>query len=280
MVLENDSAVAATDSRAKWFLMSRILWVAAALVIIFGLVITRLPASWFAYGLTQALPGLYLNGVKGSLWRGQAAVGTLVIDGKGLALGRVSWELSPLSLLAFSPCADLQTDSKSLQFSSRACSQGGSALKLEDVDVSLPANVLSVWLPVKLQGQISLLAQYVEIDQQKLQSLDGSLSWRDGYFHNGQQWLDLGGYGARLTADGQSGVNAEVTDLGGPFATKLNVNLNPTLRPNSFTALAVKGELTPRATAAAELTRWLPMLVQIGAAQTEGEGYRIDWIDN
>ncbi len=280
MVSEKKVAFVGAKPSAGLSMRSLVLLVVAALVLVLGLVVTRLPASWFAYGLTQALPGLYLNGVNGNLWHGQAATGTLVIDGKGLGLGQVSWTLSPMSLLTFSPCADLQTDSKSLQFSSHVCSLGGSALQLDNLDVSLPANLLSLWLPVKLQGQISLLAQSAEIKQQQLQSLDGSLSWRDGYFHNGQQWLSLGSYGAQLSADGQAGINAAVTDLGGPFAAKLQLNLNPTLRPNSFTALAVKGELTPRGSANPELTRWLPTLVQIGAAEANGEGYRIDWVDN
>ncbi len=259
----------------KW----RLLAILVGILLVLGLVLARLPASWFAYGLTQAMPGLYLSGITGTLWRGEASAGTMVIDGQGLALGKVQWQLSPASLLTLSPCAALQANASNFSFASNVCGGLSGSATLNDTELSMPASLLGFWLPVKLRGELSLLLESATLKQQQLGALAGSLSWRDGAYFNGNQWLPLGSYGARLTDDGNAGVDAAVTDLGGPFTANLQLNVNPKLRPNSFTALAIKGELTPRDTVHPELLRFLSLLPQMGAAQVVDNTYQIDWVD-
>lgn len=87
-------------------LRSKLVWFALILLFL-GLVIARVPAQWAAYGLTQAIPGLRLSEVSGSLWDGRANSAHLDVGGDRYTLGQVQWQLSAMSLFTFHPCASL-----------------------------------------------------------------------------------------------------------------------------------------------------------------------------
>ncbi|GLS27110.1 type II secretion system protein N [Marinibactrum halimedae] len=251
-------------------------WLWFAIVVLFlVLVINRIPAQWGAFGFTRAVPGLSLSEVNGSLWNGKAGSAQLVVQGDVYSLGQLEWKLSPFSLLTFNPCAHVSLGFQNQSTSGQICA-GKNSLELTDFELSLPAALAELWFPMNLDGDFSLMISKGKLEGRQVKTLDGNLSWRGARYHDGQRWIDAGSFGATLVDDSQGGINAKVTDLGGPLLAKLDANYNPILRPNDMVGLLVKGEVGARESAHPELKRVVPMFAQVVGEPSEN-GYLIEW---
>lgn len=203
-------------SRKGWVLLGLILWLV--------FVISKIPAIWGAYAMTQG-GQLALSGVNGTLWSGQASLASFKVDGRDYSLGQLSWELNPWTLLTLKPCADIVTELERQTIEGQVCAGIGGALELYNTSISAPASLLQASLPMQVDGGLSVHIEEMEVNGNYLQALKGNLSWSGARVHNGKNWMTLGSYAAELQDNGAGGIQAKTFHLDGPTEVALDVNL-------------------------------------------------------
>ncbi|MCE2027974.1 type II secretion system protein N [Sessilibacter corallicola] len=250
------------------------LW-AILLILLLVLLVMRTPAQWAAYGFTQAVPGLRMAEISGSLWDGRSGSTQISIDSELYSLGEFHWEISPLSLVTFSPCADVDFSFQKQNASGYACGSGN-VISLSDFELNLPAELASLFAPTQLAGDFSLVVIEGEFAGNQVEKLNGNLAWRDGAFHDGEKWIKVGSFGALLSEDGQKGINIDLEDLGGPVIADLDANFNRIVRPNDDVGVEFKGEVGVRESAHPDLQTILPTMA--GAIGEPSErGFTVEW---
>ncbi|WP_460049180.1 type II secretion system protein N [Sessilibacter sp. MAH2] len=251
------------------------LWFGLILLLII-LLIARIPAIWAAYAFTQAAPGLRMSEINGTLWTGRSGSTQIILGGDLYSLGELSWSLHPTSLLTLTPCADIKVSFQNQNAAGLACVSSSGAVTLSDFEANFPAGLTNLFSPTQLAGNFSVIISEGDFDGEHVKAIDGSVSWREGAFHDGEKWLRVGSFGARLSGDGQQGINIDLQDLGGPVLVDLDANYNPTLRPNDDVGILFTGEVGVRDSAHPDLATILPtMAASVG--EPSDNGYRISW---
>lgn len=250
------------------------LWL-GLLALLLVLIVVKIPASVAAFVFTKAVPGLSLAEIHGTFWRGNAGNAVLNVDGDLYSLGRFDWRLKPLSLITMKPCSEVSFRFQTQTGAGDVCAQG-ERMELSDFSVNMPASLLDLWLPATLAGDVSLMLEKGTVVGQQVQELAGNLSWRNGAYHDGGNWISLGSFGGNLTHDSQGGINLDVIDLGGPVIADLDVNYNPTARPRDQYGLLLKGEAGVRDSAHPDLQNNLPTMLQTIGEPTQ-RGYTFEW---
>lgn len=200
------------------------LWIPLGIVLFLVFVISNIPAIWGAYLLTRGT-GVALTGVTGTLWNGRASLASVRMTDQEYSLGQLGWSLSPLSLLTFSPCAQVTTQLPMQQFDGEICSGSGGVVKVRNADVSLPVALLQAKLPIPIQGQFSTHIDELELRGNVLLKLKGNLTWNGARVNTGTNWLDIGSYGAELSDNGSNGISAKLFQLAGPVDVNLQIEL-------------------------------------------------------
>jgi len=216
-------------------------WITALVVLFLVVVIKNIPAQW---GLYLIKAPLQVSGLSGTVWNGKAASVVLPLQQGAYALGEVQWQLSPWSLLAVTPCADIKTKLENQQISGNACVGLGGSLELENTQIAVPAKIAEVFAPiVEVDGEILLHVETLDLDQNQIKNLTGSGSWNGARFYNSTSWVGLGTVGFDFNDDGQGGIQAKIYDVEGPIQVQLDSQFNLTgnyltegeiqLRPNA-----------------------------------------------
>jgi len=235
-----------------------------------GLVVKDIPASAGAQFIMAQVPGLQLNGVTGSLWKGRAGTANLQWQGNHYALGSLQWRLKPGSLLTLAPCAEFKTELARQRSQGQACTSLSGKLLLSDASFSGPAALMELWLPIQVDGNLSLQVSELELEAERVLSLEGNFSWQQARFHNSHDWMSLGSFAAKLNEDQQGGFQAELFELEGPMTLKL-LGLFPYQK-----AAAFKGDVLLRDGAPKTLAQ---MFMALGFPQQKDGRYIIDWSD-
>lgn len=244
-------------------------WFVLASVLSLGLIIKDIPAEVAARYLSGQVQGLTLRGLAGSLWRGQAGSASLQWQGNVYALGELRWKFLPQSLFTLSPCAKFSTELFRQRSSGIACVNLNGSLTVSEAEFTGPAALIELWLPIKVDGSLSIQVPSMTFKDSQLSSLTASASWRDARFHNSHDWLPLGAYAARLSADGKGGVNADIFDIDGPIKLALGAKL-PLLGPQQL-----QGTVRLESAAPQELGQ----LMNVLGIQLVDDQYRINWVD-
>lgn len=175
-----------------------------ALVLLSGLMLlvvlaVTLPAR-VAWGLLAAdYPQAQMSGLTGTLWNGQAEQFSV----NQQALGKLNWQLQPLSLLRGAPRISVQLAGPTLQVETRLLSRDDGALELH----ALQARADAAWLAPALGIPLLVPTGRLEVDFTELVLLPGGLPERaDGNI----RWLDAGVSGLAQTSIGA----VEFTALG------------------------------------------------------------------
>lgn len=210
------------------------------------LVIASIPAGWAGYIVSTRVPALQLNGVSGTVWKGKAASANVNLVGQGIELGELRWRFHGWNLLLLKACADID----SVKLSTGVCRSIIGANVIKGLQVDLPASLGNPLLrEANFNGDASInLASAVVNDSGQVKSLQGNFSWRSAQIQVEGRWFSLGDYGAELSADGQGGVNAQIFDLKGPIAVKLNANASVDRKPS------IEGEIIPSNAAPPEIS--------------------------
>lgn len=205
-----------TIKKSRWIIFG------VSLFIIFSL--SRVPAEWGAWLLTRQ-PGLAMSGISGSLWKGQANVASLTIEGKTYTLGKLQWDLQLMSLLKLSPCVNLTVTGQAQSFNGTVCRLRSGAIALKDADAVLPANLVQSKIPIQISGNFSAHFSELQLDGNVLLKLDGNLNWTNAQASNDVQWIPLGSFAAEFSDNGKNGIKAKLFDLDSEIDLALDLEL-------------------------------------------------------
>ena len=204
--------------------MRRLKFGLAAALIVLALLVVQAPARL----LTTLLPAdsVLLQGVRGTLWRGTAARGSLrVADGR-LYLGAVQWRLSPWSLLLLSPRVTVSSRWGNQHIDATVVYGGDRDLALSNLDAALPASLVREFLPVELTGSLSLLAKRVVVQDGMPVAADGRVVWQYAGWVSPQGPRSLGQYVLDIRQEDGGDIVGDVSTLDGGVQAQGRVALS------------------------------------------------------
>ncbi len=243
-------------------------WILLLLLLTIVFALTRIPATWAAYFMTQGNT-LGLSGVQGTVWSGQARLASIEIDNQQYSLGTLRWDLKPLSLLTLTPCADVNATLESQTIDGRVCAGLGGSVAVSDTSIDAPASLVQAGVPVPIQGQLVANIQLMEMNQGRLSALQGNLTWTNARIQAEGSWLSLGSFAAEAHYDAeQDALVADVFDLDGPIDLEVETRLP--LAGGIF----VEGdlEMTGAFSEQIQAREWMPMVLE----HREGNRYHVD----
>ncbi len=175
------------------------------------------PAQFVLGHVANNVPNLKVQGVQGTLWNGKATNVSVVLDGNTTDLGETQWVLSALPLLWGSASLQLSAHREKQSIDVNAVLGLGGSLTLENSDIALPADMLRQWapVPVELGGMLSARINELEVNEQAVDALDGTLTWQDAEVNMTGVPVVLGSYVAEVSAGEDGRYQANVFDLGG-----------------------------------------------------------------
>lgn len=243
-------------------------WLLVLLLLTLIFAVARIPATWAAHFMTQGNT-LGLSGVRGTVWEGQARMASVEIDNQHYSLGALRWDLSPLSLLTLTPCADVNASLETQNIEGRVCAGLGGKVRVSDTSIDAPANLVQAGLPFPVEGQLSANIQSLAMADGQMQNLKGNLSWTGARVQAEGAWVTLGSYAAEARFDPeQNAIVADVFDLEGP------IDIEAETRLPLAGGIFVKGqmEITDDFSDQIQAREWLPMVLD----HQQGNRYNID----
>lgn len=193
------------------------------------LVVSRAPAELAASALHKRVPALWLTGVKGTVWSGQAASGQYDLPKSSLPLGEVKWRISFWSLLTLKPCIQFETGPSSTTASGKACQSLAGTTYLKDLSINSSVAPFSEYLAVELGGRGSVDVVTGELrfgsnNSVNVESLDARLAWQNAQANTGDSWMNLGSYAATVKENTSKGVTAQIFNLEAPVNMEMAAN--------------------------------------------------------
>ena len=215
--------------------------------------------------LALVLPAerVLLQGFDGSLWRGTVSR-CLVRTGAGyLHLGRVAWQLDPISLVTLAPRLSIESQWGRQRIAGDLVLHGGQDFDLFDVEATVAADLVRQFAPLALGGSLNGTFERIAVRDGLPVRAEGRLVWQNGAWESPQGLLPLGTYAADIVTLDRGSLSGEVLTLSGPVPAQGVAALEG--RAYSVDVL-VGGEraLDP------QIQRALPLI-----ATPEGERYRI-----
>ncbi|GAB3287072.1 type II secretion system protein N [Parahaliea aestuarii] len=195
--------------------MARFAALAALLLLLLVFLIVGAPARL----LPAVLPAgqVQLDGLSGTLWRGSASRCLLQTAAGPLQLGRVEWQLRPLSLLTLAPALDFDSQWGGQHASGRVKIHGVNDIGLSQLSARADASLLRQLAPLAVDGGFSLQADYLRIRDARPAGARGRLVWEHGAWTAPQGRIALGSYALDFNQpDADTALAAEVITLAGP----------------------------------------------------------------
>lgn len=194
--------------------MRKLLIVLLVVLGLLALLAWKMPAS-LALGLAGGtLEPLRLDGVSGTLWRGQALDARVL----GEPIGRLQWTLAPMALLRGGLDVDFMLDGERYAGSGHLMRRDG-RLRFEHTDIELPAATLAplVDLPsLDLRGRVRLVLDHAELLDGVPVMLSGSALWQEAAV-SGAAAASLGEITATFEGSVGKGFRGVLDDNGGPL---------------------------------------------------------------
>lgn len=177
--------------------------------------------------LTAVLPAgqVAIQGASGSLWRGQAARVVLATPAGPLQLGALSWQLHPLSLLAFSPRVTLDSQWGGQRLQGSVALAGGNRIELAALEAAVPASLLRQFLPLQLEGQLSLQSPALVLEQGLPVAGAGRVVWQDAGWVSPDGPQALGHYVLEFEQQPGAALAGRVLTLSGPVQAEGSIGL-------------------------------------------------------
>ena len=176
------------------------------------------PAKQTAGWLGRLAPNLYLEGISGSLWNGNAELAAVRLGGQWLSLGRLQWHLSPASLLFARLQLQVAASASDRELSGTVSATLGGSLLLRDVQVLSNAVLFSPWLPAGMDaaGETTMRIRNLRWSGELL-AADASVGWQNAQLNMRGGSLLLGNLAADLRRDESGYLLAALEDFGGPL---------------------------------------------------------------
>lgn len=192
--------------------MRRSVWLVLLIVVAFAAVVAaRLPARWISSGFPA---GLACGAASGTIWRGDCAALTL----HSQPVGRLSWQLHPLALLAGRLDADARVDGPSLMVQAGISLTPGGNIRITDLklDAQLPTPLITR-LQGNLTGRLTADLPRALISNGWVREVGGRIQATQ-LISGGPQPAPLGGFELLFDAPAHDGkLVGRLHDLGGPL---------------------------------------------------------------
>lgn len=234
--------------------MSRVRWLIVAGVVAYLLFLAaalpaRLAFGWFAP------QGVRAQGVTGTIWSGSASA----IAADDLVLGRTSWSMQPLKLLAGRLSVSFETRYGSGSLQGVVSAGLGSRLRLRNLRGVLPVEALSVVANVEMfDGTIGIDMQRAVLNRGWPVAASGTIDIADLKL-TAPVTEALGSYEISFAGGKGGDVEGVFADIAGP----IDAGGTLTLRPDRSWQLA--GAAAPGSDASAQLSTALGMLGPLNA---------------
>ncbi|EED35187.1 bacterial type II secretion system protein N [Luminiphilus syltensis NOR5-1B] len=178
-----------------------------------------------AHLLTVLLPpNLSLVAVSGTVWRGEAARAVLSTPAGSMTLGRLSWRLSPLSLIRFSPAVELRSQWGNQRLAATVNVRGADRLALKALTAEFDAGLIRQFAPLYVGGRLRLDVAQAEIAGGVPTTVNGRLVWEQAVWTADRGDSALGSYALPVeTRD--SVITGEWITLEGPLVIEGTVQL-------------------------------------------------------
>ena len=245
------------------------LWLTPLLLLI--ALIIQAPARLIQWLVPEQL-ALQAGHYHGSLWNGRATQVVVGANGAYIAVDTLHWQLQPLSLLLFSPAADIQLQ---VQQHGQPAQElrglfhwlGGERWQASDLEITVPAVVVGHFAGAyQLSGQLSLRLAELEAEGDRIEHIDGDVSWQNARWNNGDKWLDFGSLAGELSKQ-SADIQLKLFDLSGPL------EIDGQLLLKADKTVDVKGVVGLRPQAQQEFSQFLPLFAE---RQPDGK-YKIDF---
>ncbi|WP_116368650.1 type II secretion system protein N [Parahaliea mediterranea] len=243
--------------------MQRIAPLAALLLLLLVFLLLGAPARL----LPALLPGgqVQLGGLSGTLWQGSASRCLLQTAAGPLQLGRVQWQLRPLSLLTLSPALDVDSQWGGQHLSGRVKFHGVNDIGLSDLSARADASLLRQLAPLAVEGGFSLQAQHLRLRDGLPAGAQGRLVWEHGAWMAPQGRIALGSYALDIQQrDAEAPLTADVITLAGPVQAAGQASLTGQNYSVDIRIRAEQGALDPA------LQQGLSLM-----ARPDGNGYHL-----
>ena len=205
--------------------MKRWFAVLAIVLLVFGVLVWFIPASWALPLLQSQTRGVRFEGLSGTLWQGQAEQ---VSVGNGPPLGSVRWTLSHRALLG-DIRVGIYLRQPRLQVTAQAHRVSSDQMDLHDATVHMDMAMLGTqpWLHGQPQGELEL-----QIPQARLQGiwpmqLDAAGNWSRASVHTEQGDVPLGALMLAVTGESGAVKGTLNDDSSGPIQTSGRLSFSP-----------------------------------------------------
>ena len=181
--------------------------------VVFVVILT--PAKLVAFIATNTVQGLSIQGVSGSAWNGKAGSVVVQVYGNHYALGKLDWQLNPLSLLILRPSMHIETKLNRQTLTADVTKTWGSGVKLKNLEANGSIALLHHWMPKELNGNISAVIDELEVSGSDIHALKGNVTWQPAAWNGDDGLFNLGGMVAELNLSDSGDVNAKIFDIAG-----------------------------------------------------------------
>ena len=177
-------------------------WGALGLCVYMVFLVIKLPAVQ-VLGYLSLPPEIKLQGVKGTIWQGQALNATI----QGLPVSTITWSLDFWPLLLGNISADISAGNirqvDAIAFNGEVVF-ASDRLQLDNVQAYFPTNLMMTLLPlpfpVKAEGRFKV--QVAELDyRQSCQTLKGSGQWLNAKVAGVEGMIELGNFNADMSCE-------------------------------------------------------------------------------
>jgi general secretion pathway protein N len=203
--------------------ISRNRLIAMATGLFLFVLLANAPARIVGYVLADS--GVVASGYSGTLWRGQMKSLVVPVSGQQLQLGAVDWRLSPWSLLLLNANTQFHTSWGRQKVSAELSLSPWRDMVLRDLELTVSARLVRLFLPVELRGMARLTAEQLELSQQGLEGGAGRLVWERARWVGNRNRQALGSYVLEFTVNGSNQVRGQVSSLVGPVIVEGDVEL-------------------------------------------------------
>ncbi len=170
------------------------------LIVIMAIVLWTAPAALLPFVFQRWVPSVQLEGVSGSLWRGQAANIVVNLKQQPLALGYTQWQLEPLSLLTLTPRLHLSTNAQHYR-SAGTFSLSFHHWSVDELEAQFPLTLLEPWLPQVVSGTAQLELKQLQVTGDTVQAIDASVTLDQLQWVGGDRLMPLGDYTITLSTE-------------------------------------------------------------------------------
>lgn len=186
--------------------------------------LANLPARLITYFLPQG--EVVMNGLSGTVWRGQASRCVVRLEPGFAHLGALHWSLSPWSLLRLAPAVELSSAWGDQRLNAYLALRGEGDLDVRELEASLPAELVQEILPVALGGTFSVQIPALRLREGLVDGGEGRVVWRGAIWHSVRGALPLGDYVAEFKQEPGELLQARLFTLAGRIVVAGSVSVD------------------------------------------------------